>query len=207
MEFYVVDPKTDTYEAWQTRIRQFLSDESFSFTESPGELYFVGDDIAVPWDEESILFTIPGDDGGVIELRGTDNNFYVFADDLDLFDEKEVRDSVGFIGRTMGALFGFEWASKGSCRFHKGPSFGCNYFCVDDKTDVPPQLHLEDVWAQFFRSVYWLGGNTSRLQDLKGINVEKVYLDFEVDVSFTHPASLESLFEILVDEDKVMRYL
>jgi hypothetical protein len=39
------------------------------------------------------------------------------------------------------------------------------------------------------------------LQDLKGINVEKVFLDFEVDLSFKHPASLDGLFEILVDED------
>jgi hypothetical protein len=201
VEFYVVDPKNDSFNIWTDRVRTFLSDESLSFTETTGDLYYVGDDIAVPWDEDSVLFTVEGDDGGIVELRDVDENFYVFADDLDLFDEKEVRDSVGFSGRMMGALFGFTWGSNNGCRFHEGPSYGNNYFCIDEKTDVPPRLHLEDVWAQFFRSIYWLGGNTSRLQDLKGVNVEKVFLDFEVDVSFKHPASLESIFEILVDEE------
>ena len=116
-----------------------------------------------------------GDDGGVVEVRDIDRNFYVFSDDLDLFDEREVRDSIGYRGATMGVLYGFDWNSDKGCRFHAGPSIGNRYFCFGHDTDVPPALHLEDVWAQFFRALYWIGGNTSRLQDLKGINVEKVF--------------------------------
>jgi hypothetical protein len=201
MEFYVVDPKTNDFDTWTDRVRDFLSAESMSYVESTGQIYYLGDDVAMPWDEASVLFSVDGEDGGVVEIRDADEHFYVFVDDLDLFDEREVRDSIGYRGMSMGPLFGFKWNSQNGCRFHTGPSVGNSYFCDSQDRDVPPRLHLEDVWAQFFRVVYWLGGNTSRLQDLKGINVEKVFLDFEVDLSFKHPASLDGLFEILVDED------
>ncbi len=201
MEFFVVDPKQHAYDDWTERVREFLGNESINFTESQGEIYYLGDDVATPWNEDSVLFTVDGDEGGLIEVRDQDEHFYVFIDDLDLFDDREISDSIGFRGVRMGPLYGFRWNSRSSCRFHTGPSVGNHYFCKDDERDVPPRLHLEDVWAQFFRAVYWLGGNTSRLQDLKGINVEKVYLDFEVDVAFTHPASLDGLFEVLVEED------
>jgi hypothetical protein len=201
MEFYVVDPKTNDFDTWTDRVRDFLSAESMNYVESTGQIYYLGDDVAMPWDEASVLFSVDGEDGGVVEIRDADEHFYVFVDDLDLFDEREVRDSIGYRGMSMGPLFGFKWNSQNGCRFHTGPSVGNSYFCDSQDRDVPPRLHLEDVWAQFFRVVYWLGGNTSRFQDLKGINVEKVFLDFEVDLSFKHPASLDGLFEILVDED------
>ncbi len=202
MEFYVVDPKSNDFDIWVQGIRDFLANESLKHHEAAGELYYLGDDIAAPWDENSILFTVASEEAdGIIEVRDIDRNFYVFADDLDLFDEREVRDAIGYTSRAMGPLYGFEWNSQKGCRFHAGPSVGTHYFCDGRESDVPPVLYLEDVWAQFFRAVYWLGSNTSRLQDLKGVNVEKVFMDFEVDVSFTHPASLDALFEILVDEE------
>ena len=188
MEFYVVDPKNNDYESWTDRVRDFLRGESMNYLESTGELYYLGDDVAVPWDEDSVLFSVDGEEGGVVEIRDSDNHFYVYVDDLDLFDEREIRDSIGYRGMCMGPLFGFQWNSQNGCRFHTGPSVGNHYFGDSTDRDVPPRLHLEDVWAQFFRVVYWLGGNTSRLQDLKGVNVEKVYLDFEVDLSFKHSA-------------------
>ncbi|MBV71642.1 MAG: hypothetical protein CMH52_09910 [Myxococcales bacterium] len=201
MEFYVVDPKNLDFDHWTTRVRDFLTEESLNYVEATGQVFYLGDDVAIPWDEESVLFSVAGDDGGIVEVRDADEHFYVFIDDLDLFDEREVKDAIGYRGMSMGALFGFRWNSQGACRFHTGPSVGNSYFCDSQDRDVPPRLHLEDVWAQFFRVVYWLGGNTSRVQDLKGINVEKVFLDFEVDVSFKHPASLDGLFEVLVDEE------
>ena len=201
MEFYVVDPKEIAYTEWAEKLKAFFAEESMAFVESTGDLYYLGDDVATAWDEASTLFTVEGEDGGVVEIRDVDQNFYVFCDDLDLFDEREVKDAIGYRGMTAGVLYGFEWNSQQGCRFHAGPSVGNRYFCSGHDTDVPPALYLEDVWAQFFRALYWIGGNTSRLQDLKGINVEKVFLDFEVDLAFTHPASLEVLFEILVDEE------
>ena len=200
MEFYVVDPKDQQFDSWVTKVRTFLTESEMGFKENNGELYYIGDDVATPWREQSVLFTVDGEEGGVVEVRDVDQNFYVFLDDLDLFDAREIRDATGYNPITMGAVYGFEWASMGLCRFHQGPSVNIHHLCDNDDSDVPPILPLEDVWAQFFRAVFWLGANTSRLQDLKGVSVEKIYLDFEVRLDFTHPASLDSLFEILGDE-------
>lgn len=200
MEFYVVDPKDHSYDEWTERVRAFLREEALSYEEARGELYYLNDDIAAAWEEDSILFTIDGDEGGVIELRDIDRNFYVFADDLDLFDPREVRDSTGYVVRSMGTVYGFEWNNTKGCRFHLGPTTGSRFFSEVD-SDFPPVMPPEDVWALFFRTVYWLSNNTSRLQDLKKINVEKVYMDFEVQVEFSHPASLDGLNELLAEEE------
>jgi len=211
MEFYVVDPKSRDYQAWTADIRDFLAEQAFDFTEEGGDLYYLGDDIAVPWNESSTLFTIEGGEGGIIEVRDTDRHFYAFADDLDLFDPREVREAVGYNGdRPVGAVYGFEWNNTKGCRFHLGPwknrpkeddrRVG-SFFTDPQIGDYPPVLHLEDVWALFFRAIYWLSNNTSRLQDLKKINVEKVYMDFEAQVEFAHPASLDGLSELLAEEE------
>ena len=130
--------------------RDFLSDESLSFTESTGEVFYLGDDIAVPWDEDSVLFSVGGEEGGVVEVRDADEHFYVFIDDLDLFDEKEIKDSIGYRGMSMGPLFGFRWNDQGTCRFHTGPSVGNSYFCDSQDRDVPPRLHFRRCLGSIF---------------------------------------------------------
>lgn len=201
MEFFVVDPKETAFIEWAEKVREFLKLEGLEYTEADGELYYLGDDIAVPWDENSILFTIDGEDGGVIELRDTDRSFYVFADDLDIFDEREVEEATGYQGRISGALYGFQWNNQSGCRFHLGPTTGVYFFCEGDEADYPPRLELADSWALFFRAAHWVGNSVSRIQDLKELSADKVVMDFEVKVSFKHPASLDALNELLVDED------
>ena len=75
MEFYVVDPKDSDYSHWTDRVRDFLNSESMKYSEASGELYYLGDDVASPWDEASVLFTVEGEDGGIIEVRDTDEHF------------------------------------------------------------------------------------------------------------------------------------
>ncbi|MEZ4469503.1 MAG: hypothetical protein R3F60_01625 [bacterium] len=202
MEFYVVDPKDYDFSEWAKRIREFLKEEKMEFTEEDGGLYYIGDDVATPWAENSLLFTVEDDDqGGVIELRDVDTNFYTFSDDLSLFEDREVKEAVGLIARSPRALYGFRSNDTVGCRFHRGPSRNLHFFCEDQEADYPHAMALEDVWSLFFRVVNWLSGSTSRIQDFKGINVEKVHLDFEVEVEFTHPSCLDPLLEILADED------
>lgn len=201
MEFYVVDPKEFSFLDWVEKVRAFLKEEGLSYTEEDGELYYRGDDIAAAWDERSVVYRIDGDEGGLIELRDADRNFYVFAEDLDLFDDKEVKDAIGMKSRAAGALFGFTWQDQKGCRFHSGPSVGFHYFYDDEEADYPPVLDLEDVWNLFFQAFQWIGDNVNRIQDLRGINVEDVTLDFHVRVDFSHPASLDGLNEILGEED------
>ncbi len=202
MEFYVVDPKNRCYDDWVDEVRGFLTTESLPYEEASGDLYYIGDDIAAPWGESSVLFTIADEEHpGVIELRDTDRHFYAFTDNLNIFSDREVWDAIGLYARPAGALYGFNWNNQKNCRFHLGPSVGFHFLGDDEEADYPSPLDLEDVWATFFRVAHWVGNSTSRIQDLKNVHVEKVLMDFEVDVSFAHPASLDGLTEILADEE------
>jgi hypothetical protein len=201
MEFFVVDPKDFTFVEWSTRIRAFLKEEKLKFTEEDGELYYQGDDIAAAWDENSILFKVKGEASGLIEVRDADRHFYVFTDDLDLFEDKEVKEAVGMQSRSAGALYGFSWQNQKKCRFHLGPSADFHYFYDEEEADYPPVLDLPDTWELYFRAVQWISDNISRIQDLKGTHVDDVNLDLEVDIDFAHPASLDALTELLVEEE------
>ncbi|MFN3199704.1 MAG: hypothetical protein ACE366_14975 [Bradymonadia bacterium] len=201
MEFYVVDPKDFNFLEWVGKVRTFLKEEGLVYSEEDGELYYQGDDIAAAWDERSVVFTIEGDEGGLVELRDSDRNLYVFSDDLDLFEDKEVKDAVGMASRTAGALYGFNWQNQKGCRFHSGPSVGFHYFYDDEEADYPPVMDLEDVWNLFFRAFQWIGDNINHIQDRKSLNLEDSRLDLEVEINFAHPASLDGLNELLAEEE------
>jgi hypothetical protein len=203
MEFYVVDPKDLGFSEWVQKIREFLRSENLDFIEEEGKLFYKGDDIAMPWGEDSLLFQVRGgpEATGAIELREEDEHFYVFADDMDIFDDREVADAVGLLSRPAAALYGFSWRNENKCRFHLGPSSGFYYFYDEDEGDYPPTLDLADVWQLFFRVGDWLANGISRIQDLKGIHLEDLHLDLEIELTFNHPAALDALNEILCDEE------
>ena len=69
MEFYVVDPKDQAFDGWVDNVRGFFEKSDSSYSEENGELYYIGDDVATPWREKSVLFTMPGDEGGIVEIR------------------------------------------------------------------------------------------------------------------------------------------
>ena len=98
--------------------------------------------------------------------------------------------------RSMG-LIGQAWVCVASTAV---PRSTYHHLCDNDDSDIPPVPAVGRRLGSIFRAIYWLGGNTSRLQDLKGVSVEKIFLDFEVNLDFTHPASLDNLFELLLDE-------
>ena len=189
MEFFVVDPKQHAYSDWTDKVREFLGGESMNFNESQGEIYYLGDDVATPWAEDSVLFTVDGDEGGLIEVRDRDENFYVFIDDLDLFDEREVTDSIGFRGVRMGPLYGFRWNSRSSCRFHAGPSVGNHYFCKDDERDVPPRLHLEGRMGAILSSCLLAGRKHIPTPRSEGDQCRKGLLGFRSRCGL-HPSSV-----------------
>jgi hypothetical protein len=203
MEFFVVDPKEFSFPEWKQKIREFLRAENLDFVEEEGKLFYKGDDIAMPWGENSLLFQVNGGEElrGVIELREEDEHFYVFSDDMDIFDDREVKEAVGLLSRPAGALYGFSWRDKKECRFHLGPSAGFYYFYDDEEGDYPPVLDLPDVWELFFRAGDWIGNGISRIQDLKGVHADDVRLDLHLEFTFKHPAALDALNEVLCDEE------
>ena len=84
-----------------------------------------------------MLFSVDGDEGGLIEVRDRDENFYVFIDDLDLFDEREVTDSIG--SRAFGWDHSTDFVGIAAVVVvsMQGPQSAI-YFCKDDERDVPP---------------------------------------------------------------------
>lgn len=203
MEFFVVDPKDYSYAEWAQKIREFLRAEGLEYAEEDGKLCYKGDDIAMPWGEDSLLFQVRGGEAltGVIELREEDEHFYVISDDLDIFDDREVKEAIGLLSRPAGALYGFSWRDEKKCRFHQGPSTGFYYFYDDEEGDYPPVLDLPDVWALFFRVGDWIANQLGRIQDLKGVHADEVRLDLDVELNFHHPAALDALNEVLCDEE------
>jgi hypothetical protein len=201
MEFYVVDPKDRDFGGWTNEVRSFLVEKDLPFVETGGALYFLGDDIATPWHEDSVVFKVEGEEGGIIEVRDSDRAFYVYTDDFKLLDDRDFRESVGYRPHSPDSLYGFKWGNEKGCRFHLGPAKGVSYLCGDEETDHPPQLSIGESWMLLFSTMRWIGGSMSRLQDLKGFRAEKITLDFSVDVAFKHPASLDALNELLSEEE------
>lgn len=200
MEFYVVDPKELDYQAWIAHICAFLDQEQYTYSLEDGGLYYLGDDVAAPWHEESVLIHVEGEDGGLIELRDIDRNFYVFSDDLSNFDDRELKEVTGYNSRPPLVIYGFRAGNQKGCRYHIGPSANISFFVKEEQVDYPPILALNDLWKLFFRSLEWIQQNFSRIQEGLSFKVERLSLDFEVDVQFSHPASLDALSEILAEE-------
>lgn len=200
MEFYVVDPKNKDFSEWTAKIKAFLEDEGLSYSVAEGALYYIGDDVATPWGEDSLLFTIEGEHEGLIEVRDEDRNFYVFSEPLDMFNGFDVTQALGYQAQPEGVVYGFQSNNLKSCRFHRGPIKDVHFFC-DYHDDFPEPLGFGDLWELFFDAAIFIGNNTSRIQDSKKLNLEKLHIDFEVDLSFKHGASLDGLNEILADEE------
>lgn len=201
MEFYVVDPKDRGFDEWAEKVRTFLAEAELPYEETEGGLYYLGDDVATPWHEDSLLFVAKGEEGGVVEVRDVDKNFYVFTADLSMFGDRELEEGIGYHARTPTSVYGFKWGNAKSSRFHLGPSSEVSYLCQGDDADYPPVLNLEEAWLLLFRVMKWLGSSLSRMQDLQGVRAEKITLDFIVEATFSHPASLDALNEILAEEE------
>lgn len=200
MEFYVVDPKNKDFSEWAAKIKAFLEEEGLSYTVSEGDLYYIGDDIVTPWHEDSLLFKISAPLEGFIEVRDEDRNFYLLSEPLDLFQDGEVVQSLGYRPHPEKVVYGFQTNSQKSCRFHRGPITDVNFFCGEED-DFPPILRLNQVLSLFNELINFINNNTARIQDVKKINLEKINIDLEVDLTFKHPASLDALNELLVEEE------
>lgn len=191
MELLIFDPRDFGFDALVARVRDALGDKA---VEEIGGLYGLGDDVVAPWAEESTLFKVEG--AGLVEIREGDHGVYVFADDMGVFDDDEVRRGVGLVARLQRGLLGFQSNSTMGSRIHQGPSRGLHFFC-DADLDYPVAMDLGEVWALLGRAATWLHGSMARIQEYKGLNVDRVRLDVELDVVFAHAASADALAEPL----------
>ena len=138
MEFDVIDPKDHGFEDWICKVETFL--EQFpEYDKREGELYFVRDDIAEPWREESIVYEVDGEDGGVIEVRSEDQQIYIFVEEFAGRNLKETKDISSFQVHSPGSVYGFTQQSASQSRFHEGPIENSYFIYPGGKLEHSPK--------------------------------------------------------------------
>ena len=197
MEFDVIDPKDHSFDEWIDKVEGFLTKHYPQYIKREGDLYFTRDDIAEPWGEESILYLVEGEEGGMIELRESDQKTYLFAEEFAGRNLKDSKDINHFQLKAPTTVYGFNHQSLSKSRFHKGPISKVYFLYQGEISDHPLSTSLERLWeGTLFQAIHWIHNQVGRFQTLKKIfESEGVMNHFEMDVTFTHPASLNLILE------------
>jgi hypothetical protein len=199
MEFDVIDPKDHSFDDWIHKIETFLNSypEYQDYSVNEGELYFTRDDIADPWGEESMMYVIPGESGGLIELRGVDRDIYLFAEEFAGRNLKDSKEGNQFQFKNPTAVYGFDHNSLGKSRFHKGPIKGVYFLHQGDLANHPQSTPAARLWGGVLsQAIQWIHNQVSRFQELKELNESEGPANtFELDVTFAHPASVGLVLE------------
>lgn len=196
MIFDVVDPKEHTFDEWITKVEEFLQHYP-EFERKEGDLYFTQDDVVDPWGEDSILYTVPGEEGGKIELRDGDDKVYLFVEEFAGRNLKDSKEGSQFHLCAPTTIYGFSHNSLGSSRFHEGPIHGVYFLYQGERAEYPQPITFERLWGgALFKAIYWINAQTNRLQDqkIKG-EVDQVKQRFDLSVKFTHPALVNLVLE------------
>ncbi len=197
MIFDVIDPKEHNFNEWLEKIEEFLESYDSGYQRLDGELYFTQDDISEPWGEESILYTVDGPDGGKIELRGADEQVYMFTESFAGRNLKDTKDGHQFNTVAPTSVYGFSHNNLNKSRFHLGPTQGIYYLYQGDRAEYPQPTSYDRLWGGLFlKSIYWIHNQVSRFQDQKKIHdVEQTQYRLELEVEFTHKSSVNLVIE------------
>ena len=196
MIFDVIDPKDHSFEEWITKVEDYLSTYD-NYDRTEGEIYFTQDDVAEPWGEDSLLYSVEGAEGGMIELRAGDQAVYMFVEEFAGRNLKDTKEGNQFHLSAPNAVYGFTHNSLGRCRFHEGPIRGVYFLYQGDRAEFPQSISFERLWnGALFRAIYWINVQTNRLQDQKiKTEVDHVKTRLEMNVEFTHPALVNLVLE------------
>lgn len=197
MIFDVIDPKEHSFNEWIDKVESFLDSYGQTYERQDGELYFTQDDIAEPWQEESIVYKVDGPEGGVIELRGCDEGFYMFTEDFAGRNLKDTKDGHQFNLVAPTSVYGFTHNSLDKSRFHHGPTHGVYFLYQGDRAECPQATTLERLWGGLLlKATYWIHNQVGRFQDQKQIQeVEQTQYRLELEVEFTHKASVNLVID------------
>ena len=197
MEFDVIDPKSHSFDEWMEKVEGFLHTHYPNFTLSEGELYYTRDDIAEPWQEESVIYRVAGEEGGLIELRGIDQEVYMFADSFAGRNLKAAKDGNTFHLTCPATVYGFQHNSMSRSRFHRGPIQDIYFLHQGEISDYPLPTPIHRLWGgSLLQSILWVHNQVGRFQELKRIfECEGTRNFFEMDVRFVHPASVNLILE------------
>ena len=208
MIFDVIDPKDHTLDEWIGMVEDFLNsynDDDYERLE--GELYFTQDDISEPWGEESILYTVLGDTGGKIEVRGTDAQVYMFTEEFAGRNLKDTKDSYQFHLWSPNAVYGFSHNNLGKSRFHEGPINGIYFLYQGERAEFPQSTQYERLWGGGLLKAYnWIHQQINRFLGQRiHEEVDHIQQRLEMHVEFTHPASVNASLDLLPNRAAIKR--
>ena len=197
MIFDVIDPKEHSFNEWIDKIENFLGSYDPNYQREEGELYFCQDDIAEPWGEESILYTVPGPNGGKIELRGVDEQVYLFTEEFAGRNLKDTKETNFFHLVAPSCVYGFAHNNLEKSRFHKGPIQGIYFLYQGDRAEFPQSISYERLWGGvLIKAIYWIHNQVGRFQEQKKIvDIEQTQYRLEMDVEFQHPSAVNMVIE------------
>jgi hypothetical protein len=196
MEFDVIDPKDHSFQTWIGYIEGFLSNYS-NYTKEEGIIYFTQNDIAEPWNEDSIVYQVEGDEGGLIEIRDGDSQIYLFAEGFAGRNLKDSKEGNQFQLQGPGTVYGFEHNSLNRSRFHLGPIGEIYFLHQGEGTHCPQPTPSDRLWqGTLIQAIQWIHNQVNRFQEQKRISSEFSTVNiFELDVSFTHPSAVNLVLE------------
>jgi hypothetical protein len=194
MEFYIIDPKDESFEIWIAKIKAFLGQNYPQYQEKQNEFYFTDKSIATPWFEEICVFEVPGEEGGVLEVRDEDQGIYLFTDQFTARNLKVTKDVNQFHFHIPDMVYGFEQASLDLNRFHLGPIHQVQFMYQGEEKLFPTPYTPQKLWKQGFPMAYQLiQGQLHRLQEFRKYQTEKVFSIFDISFKFAHPSLLQRL--------------
>ena len=120
MIFDVIDPKEHSFGEWIEKVEAFLDSYGQHYERKDGDIYFTQDGIAEPWYEESILYKVSGPEGGMIELRGIDEKFYMFTENFAGRNLKDTKDGHQFNLVAPTSVYGFTHNNLGKIHAQQG---------------------------------------------------------------------------------------
>jgi hypothetical protein len=200
MEFYIIDPKDESFDTWTSKIRAFLRNQYPQFEEKQHEFYFASKNIATPWLEDVTVFEVPGEEGGVIEVRDEDQQIYMFIDQFtarNLKDNKDHLSAKHFNFHVPDIVYGFEQESLNLNRFHFGPIHHVQFMYQGQDQTFPTPYTPQKLFQTGFPAAYQMvHQQLHRLQELRKYQTEKLFSVFDVTFSFASPVLLQRLKEL-----------
>lgn len=207
MEFDVIDPKLHTFDEWLTMINSFIDEyckkHHLSVTRREGGIYYAQDDIADVWGEDSVLFEISGEHGGIIEVRDGDENIYLFTDDFAGRNLKDSKEGHTFHITRPRTVYGFKHSPHSDkaehSTFYGAPVDKVYFMHQGDSEEFVLPTSCERLWSKnggLQEIIQWVHNQIGRIQEQKGItNVERSVNIFQLKVGLTHPALVTHLLE------------
>lgn len=207
MEFDVIDPKKHSFDEWLTMVDTFLvgytKTHNLSYTRREGSVYYAQDDIADVWSEDTVLFEVEGESGGLIEVRDGDENIYLFTDDFAGRNLKDSKDGHTFHITRPRVVYGFKHSphpdKSEQSIFYGAPIHKVYFMHQGDSEEFILPTSCERLWSKnggLQEIIQWVHNQTGRIQEQKGItNVERSVNIFQLQVGLTHPALVTHLLE------------